>query len=381
MEVKEFMGILDTMVESLKKEAADNAAKHSEAVKQIQEDIKLKGGNIEEMKAAVDTLNTAVNEIKAKQGKAAFGAGSEKSFEQKLADAVIENHAAFVEMSKTGKLNLELKDVVDMTTTLNHTGNVAINQANNVPPRGIKRHLRGAILSVIPNGDALQYDYMREVVPAGEGSFGPQTEGNAKTQLDYDSLMISLTLDYEAGFVTTTRQMLKNVRALSAMISRNLVEDFDNRLDVKALNAIASLATPGVSAETFTASKMIDYIVQVDNAGYNANGIVTTGAAWAQVLKTKPSDFSVPGGVVIGPDGTVFIAGIPLYKLQNVAASRIYVGDWSKAYYVQGEQFTIRSSDQHSDNFTKNKVTILGEAPIGVAIEAPSAFVFGTTGS
>lgn len=378
METKEFLDILNPMVEKLKKEAADSAQKQEEAVKEIQEKIKASGGEIGEMKTAVDTLNKAIDEIKAKQGRLSVASQENKGFSAQLKDAIIEHKDAFEAYAKTGKFEkMELKVVGDMTTAVNHTGNVAINQANNVPPRGMNRHMMGSILDVIPNGDALQYDYMREVVPTGEGSFGPQTEGDAKTQIDYDTLMISLTLDYEAGFVTTTRQMLKNVRALSSIISRNLQEDFQRRIDTKALNAIAAAATVGSSSATVTAEAIIDYIVQVDDAGYNANGIVTTGAAWAKVLKTKPSDYSVPGGVVIGPDGTVYIAGIPLYKLQGVTASRIYVADWTKAYYVQGESFTIRSSDQHSDNFTKNKVTILGEAPIGVAIEAPSAFVFG----
>jgi HK97 family phage major capsid protein len=378
METKDFLDILNPMVEKLKKEASESAAKQEEAVKEIQEKIKTSGGEIGEMKAAVDTLNTAIDEIKAKQGRLVVTAQENKGFSAQLRDAIVEHKDAFENYAKTGKFEkMELKVVGDMTTSVNHTGNVAINQANNVPPRGMNRHMMGSILDVIPNGDALQYDYMREVVPTGEGSFGPQTEGSAKEQIDYDTRMISLTLNYEAGYVTTTRQMLKNVRALSSIITRNLQEDFQRRIDTIALNAIAAAATAGSSAATVTAEAIIDYIVQVDDAGYNANGIVTTGAAWAKVLKTKPSDYSVPGGVVIGPDGTVYIAGIPLYKLQGVTASRIYVADWTKAYYVQGESFTIRSSDQHSDNFTKNKVTILGEAPIGVAIEAPSAFVFG----
>lgn len=378
MDTKEIKEALEPMIEALKKEASESAEKHKAAVDQIQADVKAFGGNIGDMKKAVDELNAAIDEMKAKQGRLSIATQESKGFSAQLQEAVMAHKDAFASYAQTGKFDkMEIKVVGDMTTSVNHTGNVAINQANNLPPRGIYRHMMGSILDVIPNGDALQYDYMREVVPTGEGSFGPQTEGDAKAQIDHDTLMISLTLDYEAGFTTTTRQMLKNVRALSAIITRNLQEDFQRRVDAKALNAIAAAATAGSSAATVTAEAIIDYIVQVDNAGYNANGIVTTGASWAKVLKTKPADYSVPGGVIIGPDGTVYIAGIPLYKLQGVTASRIYVADWTKAYFVQGESFTIRSSDQHSDNFTKNKVTILGEAPIGVAIEAPSAFVYG----
>jgi HK97 family phage major capsid protein len=116
-------------------------------------------------------------------------------------------------------------------------------------------------------------------------------------------------------------------------------------------------------------------IAQVDTEGYMANGILTTPAHWAAILKTKPSDYSIPGGMSIDLNGNVLIGGLPLFKHQNVTAGNIYVGDMSSIYIVQGDTFAIRSSDQHSDNFTKNKVTFLAEAPIGVAIEAPRAIV------
>ena len=374
MENEKVIEVLDEKLkgykESFKAEVDASTKAWEEKVKDVNEQLAKKGATLEE-------IQTTLKEMQAKQGRIANTPTlSETKNLQPLFAAAIGDAGEQFKSSKAGEgISFQTKDVADMTTSTHHTGNVAITQANNVPPRGMFRHVR-ALLDVL-NVDTLQYDYMREVLPAGEGSFGPQTEGSDKTQVDYDTLMISLTLAYEAGYATTTRQMLKNVRALQQILSRNLAEDFYRREDVKVLNALATAATAASTSETLTAAKIIDYIVQVDNAGYNANTILTTGAGWAAILKTKPSDFSVPGGVVISPSGDVMIAGIPVYKMQNVTSGKVYVGDFSKAYIVQGEAFSIRSSDQHSDNFTKNKVTFLAEAPTGVAIEAPSAFIYG----
>jgi HK97 family phage major capsid protein len=354
--------------------------KYNTYVSEINEKVAKLGGTLEDVKTLVDAINAKGNAIKA-------GTEEAKTFSEKVNAALIENIKQFEgQDANWGRHSInfnvkafDTKSVADMTLATHHTGNVYLNQLTAPPPRGSYNHMRG-ILSVLPSAfDTI--DYPREVVPAGEGSFGPTAEGVAKNQMDYDTLMIQLALDYETGYVTVGRQSLKNLPFLQQYINNNLFEDFQRREDIKYLNSLASLATSGSSSATYTAEKMIDFSVQVFNAGYNANGILTTGAGWAQVLKTKPSDFSVPGGIVISPSGDIMVAGLPVYKSQSVTAGRMYVADWTKAFIVQGSSFNIRTSEHHSDNFTKNKVTILAEAPVGLAVTAPSAFVYGTLGS
>ena len=192
---------------------------------------------------------------------------------------------------------------------------------------------------------------------------------------DLDVQMISLILDYEAGFATVTRQMLTNVQWLNSYLTRKLTEKFYRREDVKALNFIHSLATAATTSATVVAEAVIDMIAQVDGYGYSANGILTTPLHWAAILKTKPADYSIPGGVAISPTGEVLIGGLPLFKHQNVTTGNIYVGDWNAYYIVQGGSFAIRTSEHHASNFIQNKVTFLAEAPIGIAGEAAEAVV------
>jgi HK97 family phage major capsid protein len=187
--------------------------------------------------------------------------------------------------------------------------------------------------------------------------------------------MIPLTLDFEAGHATVTRQMLTNVPWLQNYLTRKLTERFYRREDQKVLALLTSLATAATTTATVAAEALIDMIAQVDQNGYAANGILTTPAKWAEILKTKGSDYSVPGGVSISPNGDILIAGLQLFKHQGVTTGGMFVGDWTSLYIVQGGAFSIRTSEHHKDNFTKNKVTFLAEAPIGVAFEAPQAIV------
>jgi HK97 family phage major capsid protein len=381
-ELKEFLEQVDqklakgqenatTLQQQLATEAKARTEELGATVKQLSEDLAKKDITIQEMQ-------TKVLDFIAKQGKLVPGGGEAgqdfKDVGSIFGDMISKNVGQFANVFNTKGLSLEHKVVGDMTTSNNHTGASFIQQFQRPPlvfPQF--RHMR-SILSVIPS-DALVVDYPREKTTDGEGSFGPQTEGSAKEQLDIDTEMINLILDYEAGFATVTRQMLTNVPWLQNYLTRKLTEKFYRREDVKTLNFIHSLATAATTSATVVAEALIDMIAQVDNFGYSSNGILTTPAHWASILKTKPSDYSIPGGVAISPSGEILIGGLPLYKHQNVTTGNLYVGDWNAYYIVQGGAFNIRTSEHHSDNFTKNKVTFLAETAIGIAGEAAQAVV------
>jgi hypothetical protein len=127
---------------------------------------------------------------------------------------------------------------------------------------------------------------------------------------------------------------------------------------------------------------MVDGIAQHAALGLgNANMILTTHKAWADVLKTKPSDFSVPGGTVIAPDGSVRVAGIPVIPHIQVTTGRFYVLNTDAFAIAQASGFTVRSTETDQDDFIKNLVTYRGEARIELLSFQPKAAVYGTIGS
>ena len=377
MELKDIQDAFNPMIEALKKEAAQNEQKHAAAVAEINEEMKKQGSSAAEIKSAVDKLNEEITVIKAAKGREGFGGGKVKSFAEEVKEGLesVKDHLANFKGGRE-EILFSVKAVQNMLSSTTHTGDLDITRLNNSPAFGqFSNHLRANLSVFASQSDVV--NYAQEVVPAGEGSFGTQTEGSAKTQIDLDTKMITLNLTTEAAFVKVSRQMLRNLSFLSQYINSQLVEKFARHEDVKYLNAIAASATAGSTSATATVEKIIDYIAQLYAAGHMPNGIMTTAAGWSSLMKTKPNDYGTPANVVISPSGQAVINGIPVYVNQSVTAGKVYVGDWSKAIIAQSEAFNIRTSEFDQDDFVKNLVTVRAEAAIGLIELAPTAFVYG----
>jgi hypothetical protein len=110
---------------------------------------------------------------------------------------------------------------------------------------------------------------------------------------------------------------------------------------------------------------------------WTANLALTTHAGWAGLLKTKPSDYSVPGGMVIDQNGNVRIAGVPVVPHSLVTASKIYVMDSTKFAIAQQSGLSVRSTEFNEDDFTKNLLTFRCEARCELLQFQPGAAVYG----
>jgi hypothetical protein len=176
--------------------------------------------------------------------------------------------------------------------------------------------------------------------------------------------------------------MLQDLPFLQNYLSTSLVEDFNQAVNTRFLNSIASGSTALSSSETYTVTKMVDGLTQHAALGLgNANLILTTHKAWGDILKTKPSDFSVPGGTVIAPDGSVRVAGIQVVPHIQVTAGRFYVINTDGFAVAQASGFSLRSTETNEDDFIKNLITYRGEARIELLSFQPKTAVYGTIGS
>lgn len=350
-----------------------NAKFEAEVARINQEDAK-KGATLENILDDVKDLKAKSTRIIATQERTVKSVHDEiaKGFETSFADVT----------KGKFKFDIEQKAVGNMTATANLTGSVVISY-NLVPAvRGRQAvHMRD-LVSTIPSATGL-WQFYRQNTPPGEGSFDFQTtHGAAKNQLDYDLTAVQVVAEFLAGYSRIARQMLQDLPFLQTFVNSELIEDYLRTESFKFFDLMANggqatgNATSGASV---TVEKMIDYIANLMQANYQPNAIVVRPAVWATVLKTKPADYSIPGGVVISPTGEIMIVGIPMVACTTNALpdNKMLIGDWSKAAIIQAEGLSVGMFEQDQDNVIKNLVTVRVESRVGFAVLRPDAFVYG----
>lgn len=385
-DLKQFESALEQKLAEQKAEVASVTEKAAKAFDSKVEQIN------EQMEKSNKTIAEAVAEVK--EAKAAFGKLSAKA-EQKVATSYNEHifnikneignaiekgwndiKAAARTNGKGFNFDLDLKVVGTMTLGNNLTGSAYTSYVDNPFMRSyVNPHLR-SVFNIIPVSTG-SVSFPRGNTPVGEGSFGKQTEGNGKPQVDYDVTVVNTALSFIAGYAKVSRQMIDDLPFLQAYLSQSLIEDFQKAEDTYYLNAIAASATAGSTSGANTAEKFIDYVAQLGALNWTPNLALTTHAGWAGLLKTKPSDYSVPGGVVIDQNGNVRIVGVPVIPHSLVTASKIYVMDTSKFAIAQQSGLAVRSTEFDQDDFIKNLITFRAEARCELLQFQPSAAIYG----
>jgi HK97 family phage major capsid protein len=384
--LKEFQAALELKMNEQKQEVAAATEKAAKSFESKVEQIN------EEMVKANKTALEALEQVK--EAKAAFGKIAAKeenrvamsyadhinSIKSEIANGIEKGYGQIKEAARTnGKgfaYDLDLKAVGTMTIGNNLTGSVYTSYVDNPYLRAfVNPHLR-SVFNIVPVSTG-SVSFPRGNTPVGEGSFGKQTEGSGKPQVDYDVTVVNTALSFIAGYAKVSRQMIDDLPFLQAYLQQSLIEDFQRAEDTYYLNAIAASATAGSSSGANTAEKFIDYVAQLGALNWTANLALTTHAGWAGLLKTKPSDYSVPGGMTIDNNGNVRIVGIPVIPHSLVTASKIYVMDTSKYAIAQQSGLAVRSTEFDQDDFIKNLITFRCEARCELLQYQPTAAVYG----
>jgi len=384
--LKQFEAALEA---KLAEQKAEVAAATEKAAKQFESKVDEINEN---MVKANKTAEEAMAELK--EAKAAFGkltSDKAKKVATSYADhiniikseisAAVEKGWNDIKSAARGNgkgfnFELDLKDVGVMLNSTNLTGDRYVSYVDNPYMRSfVNPHLR-SVFNILPVATG-SVSFPRGNTPVGEGSFGKQTEGSAKPQVDYDVTVVNTILSFIAGYAKVSRQMIDDLPFLQAYLQQSLIEDFQRAENTQYLNAIASLATAGVSSGSNTAEKLIDYVAQLGAANWNANLALTTHAGWAAMLKTKPSDYSIPGGMVIDNNGNVRVLGIPVIPHSQVTANKIYVLDTTKYAIAQQSGLAVRSTEFDQDDFIKNLITFRCEARCELLQFQPAAAIYG----
>jgi HK97 family phage major capsid protein len=376
--VNEIKDALEPMVKEIKGEISAIEKKHEATVAQLNEDAKKHNETIGELSEKVNKYLAESNRLKAdKAAEIKTGWNNSDHFKSAVMDIVAENYDAI----KSEKQFSSTKDVGVMTLGNNLTGTSQISYVQNPIMRSFYNPHLYDVFRIIPTATG-NVTFPRGNSPVGEGSFGAQTEGNAKAQVDYDVTMVNVSVPFIAGYAKVSRQMLQDLPFLQAYLSQSLIEDWNRAVNTRFLNTIATNATALSSSSTPTVEKWIDSIAQHANLGLGmANAIFTTYSGWAMAMKTKPSDYSVPGGVTIGANGETRILGIPVVPHSQVTAGRFYTINTDAFSIAQASGLQVRSTETDQDDFIKNLVTYRAEARIELLSFQPTAAVYGTLGT
>jgi len=379
VEVKDIVAALDPKIAEIKNQvAADVAAldsKHAATVAQLNEDAQKKGESLTELREKVNGLIASNGKLKNAIEADAF-ADRQKSMKGMLNDIVAENFDAI----KSETPFNSAKTVGTMTLGNNLTGTSQISYTDNPILRSFYNPHLYDVFRIIPTATG-NVTFPRGNAGIGEGSFGTQTEGNAKAQVDYDVTMVNTSLSFIAGYAKVSRQMLQDLPFLQAYLSQSLLEDWNRAVNNSFMATITASATAGSTSATPVAERVIDYTAQHLALGLGQpNLILTTHAVWASILKTQPTNgsYGVPGGITIGANGETRIIGIPVVPHSQIVSGKIYVMNTNAFAIGQASGLAVRSTEFDQDDFIKNLVTYRAEARVGLLSFQPTAAIYGS---
>ena len=349
---------------------------------------------MEAVKADISVLKDEIEKLEAKNNRVKMNQNETKSFNQLLAEGIEKNADNIGKIArgehKSTSFVMDAKSAGTMTEAVNLTGDIPRQYANQVyalPSR--KVHVR----SITPIGQLSTGLFTFPKETGGEGNPAAQVQGSSKSQVDFDITMSDAAAQYIAGFTRISRQMLDDVPAMTSFLQARLLEKYLVAEDAQLLSGdgtspnlqgILGVASAYGGSSAVYVAQIIESCAQVAAANYNVTGILINPTDWAQIMLTQNtnSPYSLPGATVVSPDGTLSIAGIPVYQSTAITAGTFLVGDWAMgAQIMQNQGINIQFSEFDADNFTKNLITVRVEARIAFPIYYPGAFVTGTFGA
>ena len=359
--------------------------------------LKLEGKSQNEVKSAIEAFEVKNNEVINNQIKEV-----KESFEVQLKE--LQNHADKLDVKLQEKAQKEMVkgDAIKSAINENFDSIKAVRKGQAVQVKAVGDMTLGASLTgdqprdynydvVSAPGQALNVSdlagsvsisggtYTFVKVVKGEGSIGAQTEGSAKTQIDYDYTMVDVNTDFIAGYARYSKKMANNLPFLESSLPNELRRDYLIAENAAFNTVLAGAATASAVVTGNKIERLISEISALEGINHIVNGVVISPADYWSIMVTEKSTgagYGLPG-VVTFDGGVLRISGIPIYKATWLAANKYFVGDWSRVKKVVTEGLSLDFSESEGTNFVKNEITARVEAQVALAVEQPSALIFG----
>lgn len=374
----------------------------TDEVKNLGEDItkKYKDGAAvtEELKTKADQALTEMNAVKAtiadlEQQLAKRGAASApdlRSAGQRVAaHADLQN---FCKSGGKGRVTVEVKDISSATTNADGSAGALV-QAQRVqgivaPPQR-RMTVRGLLMPGNTASNLIEFEqetgFTNNAAPVAEGALKP--ESTMKFALK------SAPTRTIAHWVRATRQILADAPQLASHIDGRLRYGLAYKEEAQLLygdgtgenlHGIVPQATAYSAPITIASATSIDMLrlamLQAALAEYSATGIVLNVMDWARIELTKDAQNRYLVGDPIN-GGLAGLWGLPVVATAAMQVDKFLVGAFDLgAQIFDRDDASVTISTEDRDNFVTNRVTLLAEERLALAVYRPESFVYGDFG-
>ena len=239
-------------------------------------------------------------------------------------------------------------------------------------------------------GNALKYFILGAREDNSAPAPGTVSEGGAKPQFHIVESSATVTLQKIAGWFYETDELLEdNAFLKSALDARGLFE-LDARIEAYLVSTL--LGTSGIGTATYThggtcsADDVFKAIMKVKtDSGLNADAIIIHPTDYQTIRLAKDQVYQYyGGGSFYGPYGNGNLTLQPgLWGLNTVVTSAVSQGTVLVGSFKQGASIITKANggarlEVHTgdhDDAIYNRVTVVVEERLGLAVRRPKAFV------
>lgn len=214
------------------------------------------------------------------------------------------------------------------------------------------------------------------------------SEGSAKPEVALEFQAADAPVRKIAAWLPVTDEILSDAPTLRGYIDSRLEYMLMIREEAQEIsgngtapNLTGITATAGIQTRAAVAGDLPATIglaiALVENVDGEADGVALNPLDyWTAVTKRYATSFdnSGDGGAPNAVAGITW--GLPAVRTRALATTKAIVASWRLgATIFDRQQTTIKVGDQHSDNFIKNILVVLGEKRVAFAIWRPALFV------
>lgn len=250
-------------------------------------------------------------------------------------------------------------------------------------------------LDLVPSGtlDQAVLPYAREQQTTGAGP-GPVQPGALKPETQFEFVDASAAPVTIASWTKVRRQQLSDVAQLQGLITGRILQKIRTAIETEVvsgdgsvsdvagvagivglLDSSLSIATPDISHDVNNVDALLTGITSILVEGASPNVIAMNPLDRAALLKTKSAGGSEE--YIASP----FLSAAsqcwdtPLVPAVGIPQGKVIIGDTSIGLQLlvrEGATILLSNSDQ--DDLVRNRVTVLIECRVGLAVWVPAAF-------